>query len=205
MSGIVGFKGRSLAGRLGTAFLRTVCNQLYMTSHKNDIRYQVYRSQARVLASELLCKEPDELRDCVDPYQVRFEPITDEAIKASYCWGEDAELFPWENVAIWKTKDRRGFDLALWYGSELCGLCYATPRKSSICIKIILLEGNPDRSHPLKGDVASLALLAVEYYARMVRCTEIEVQAPTKQVIFWYQELGFNFTADGRLVIQLGA
>lgn len=49
-------------------------------------------------------------------------------------------------------------------------------RQSSICIKIILLEGKPDRSHPLKGEVASLTLLAIDYYARMIKCTEIEVQ-----------------------------
>ncbi|MEK2631250.1 N-acetyltransferase [Pseudomonas aeruginosa] len=127
---------------------------------------------------ELLRGQPELLRDGIDPLQIRFEPITDEAIEASQLWGKDAELYRWEDVPSWKDKDRKGFDLSLWYGFQLCGLCYATPRKSSICIKLILLEGNPDDSHPLKGEVASLALLAIDYYARMIKCTEIEVQDP---------------------------
>lgn len=180
-------------------------NRLDMKSHKNDIRYQAYRSQARKLAAELLCGQPDLLRDGVDPQQVRFEPITDEALEASHMWGEEAELYPWEDVSSWKATDRKGFDLSLWYGPELCGICYATPRQSSICIKIILLEGKPDRSHPLKGEVASLALLAIDYYARMIKCTEIEVQDPEPLAIPWYQELGFDYSADGRLVIQVNA
>lgn len=176
-----------------------------MKSHKNDIRYQAYRSQARKLAAELLSGQPDLLRDGIDPLQVRFEPITDEAIQACYLWGEEAELYPWEDVPSWMAKDRKGFDLSLWYGPELCGLCYATPRQSSIRIKIILLEGKPDRSHPLKGEVAALAYLAIDYYARMIQCTEIEFQDPEPLVVPWYQELGFDFTPDGRLVIQVNA
>jgi len=176
-----------------------------MKSHKNDIRYQAYRSQARKLSAELLRDQPDLLREGIDPHQVRFEPINDEAIQASHLWGEETTLYPWEDVSSWKADDRKGFDLSLWYGPELCGLCYATPRKSSICIKIIILEGKPDRSHPLKGEVASLALLAIDYYARMIKCTEIEVQDPEKMVVPWYQELGLNFTEDGRLVIQVNA
>lgn len=101
------------------------------------------------------------------------------------------------------TKDRKGFDLALWYGSELCGLSYATPRRSSICIKVILLEGKPDPGHPLKGEVAALAFLVIEYYARMIKCTEIEIQDPEPLAVVWYQELGFSYTADGRLVIRV--
>ncbi|ALY66745.1 TPA: N-acetyltransferase [Pseudomonas aeruginosa] len=176
-----------------------------MKSHKNDIRYQAYRSQARNLSTELIRGQPDLLREGIDPLQVRFEPITNEAIEASLLWGEESELYPWEDVPSWMAKDRKGFDLSLWYGPELCGLCYATPKQSSICIKIILLEGKPDCSHPLKGEVASLALLAIEYYARMIKCTEIEVQAPEPLVVPWYQELGFDYTENGRLVIQVNA
>ena len=35
--------------------------------------------------------------------------------------------------------------------------------------------------------------------------TEIEVQDPEALAIPWYQELGFNYTEDGRLVIQVNA
>uniref|UniRef100_UPI00287FB602 N-acetyltransferase n=1 Tax=Pseudomonas aeruginosa TaxID=287 RepID=UPI00287FB602 len=174
-----------------------------MKAHKNDIRYQTYRSQARNQSAELIRGQPELLREGIDPQLVQFEPITDQAIEASQSWGDGAELYRWEDVPSWKEKDRKGFDLALWYGPELCGLCYATPRKSSICIKLILLEGNPDDSHPLKGEIASLALVAIDFYARMIQCTEIEVQDPEPLVVPWYQELGFDYAEDGRLVIQV--
>ena len=79
-----------------------------MKSHKNDIRYQAYRSQARNLSTELIRGQPDLLREGIDPLQVRFEPITNEAIEASLLWGEESELYPWEDVPSWMAKDRKG-------------------------------------------------------------------------------------------------
>lgn len=174
-----------------------------MKSHKNDIRYQAYRSQARNLSAELIREHPELLREGIDPGLVRFESISNSAIEARNVDWHESESYPWEDVPGWMTRDRKGFDLALWYGAELCGLFYATPRRSSICIKVILLEGKPDPAHPLKGEVAALALLAVEYYARMIKCTEIEIQDPEPLAVNWYQELGFSYTADGRLVIRV--
>ena len=45
----------------------------------------------------------------------------------------------------------------------------------------------------------------IDYYARMIKCTEIEVQDPEPLAIPWYQELGFDYSADGRLLIQVNA
>lgn len=103
----------------------------------------------------------------------------------------------------WKCKDAKGLDLAIWHGQKLCGLCYSTPRKSAICIKIILLQGHPDRSHPLRGLVAPMALLVTDTYARMLGCKEIEIQDPGQNVIPYYQSLGFSLDQNNRLVIYL--
>lgn len=92
-----GLRGKS---RPSAGFFRLwiQANRLDMKSHKNDIRYQAYRSQARNLAAELLSGQPDLLREGIDPLQVRFEPITDEAIEACHLWGEEAELFGWNDA-----------------------------------------------------------------------------------------------------------
>lgn len=132
-----------------------------------------------------------------------MEPITGEAIAACLEWEEGASTFPWEEIAGWKEKDPKGFDLSIWYSTELCGLCYATPRKSRLNIKVILLEGKPGRTHPLKGEIASLALTSIDFYARMLGCREIEIQDPITGVVPLYEALGFKFSADGRLVIQV--
>jgi len=72
-----------------------------------------------------------------------------------------------------------------------------------LCIKVILLESKPDRVHPLKGDIASLALTAVDFYARMLGCTEIEIQEPVAAARPLYEALGFSMTVAGRLVIRV--
>jgi hypothetical protein len=58
------------------------------------------------------------------------------------------------------------------------GSVNATSRasKSKICINIRILEGKPDKSNPLRGAVAALELTAIENYAIMIGCDEIEVQ-----------------------------
>lgn len=173
-----------------------------MRRRHNDLRYQVFRSQARALSCEHI-SQVGFLREGLEARRVRMEPITFEAIATCLRWGEQASLFPWEEVCYWKANDLRGFDLSIWYGADLCGLCYASPRKSRLCIKVILLESNPDNAHPLEGEIASLALTAIDFYARMLGCREIEIQEPVSAVRPLYEALGFSDTADGRLVIRV--
>lgn len=139
----------------------------------------------------------------LDPELIRYEPITQSALEQSYLWGSEASLYPWEDVPVWKNKDRNGFDISLWYGQELCGLCYASPKASAICIKVILLEGKPSESHPLKGEIAALVLIAISRYARMLGLSQIEIQDPAAGAVRWYKELGFDYDDQRRLVIAV--
>lgn len=169
----------------------------------NDYRYQVCRSEARKAAQDFARENQNLIERGVDTIQIRFEPITQSAIEASYLWGDEATLYPWDEVHDWKQKDTRGFDISLWFAQELCGLCYATPRKSKLCIKIVILEGKPDHTHPLRGAVAALALTAIENYAVLIGCSEIEVQEPAAGAIPVYESLGFAYDPTGRLVIAV--
>jgi hypothetical protein len=166
------------------------------------LRNQSYKSNARMLAYKIFVEDCKSRARKLNTEAVRFEPITPAAITACHPWME-AALYPWENVPDWKCKDAKGLDLAIWYEKKLCGLCYATPRKSTICIKIVLLQGHPDRSHPLRGLIAPMALLATDTYARMLGCNEIEIQDPDPNVLPYYQTLGFSFDQTNRLVIYL--
>jgi hypothetical protein len=156
------------------------------------------------LAGEFLKLNPEGFIELgLNPGLVRFESITKDAIEQSYLWGSEASLYPWEDVPIWKSRDKKHFDMSLWYGSILCGLCYATPRASAICIKVILLEGKPESEHPLRGQVATLSLLAISRYARILGLEEIEIEEPAAGAVPLYKELGFEFDADRRLVIAV--
>lgn len=167
-----------------------------------DLRNQTLKSNARKLTYEAFIKKiaPRELK--IDVSAVRFEPITTPAIEKCHLW-EGAANYPWDRIPEWKRKDPKGFDLAIWYGQNLCSLCYATPRRSAICLKIILLQGDPDRSHPLRGLIAQIAILAADFYGRMLGCRAIEIQEPDPKVIFYYRYPGFDFDQNNRLVMYL--
>ncbi|MDH0646868.1 hypothetical protein N5D48_08750 [Pseudomonas sp. GD03858] len=175
------------------------------TSRHRGLRYQVYRSQARKLAHAVLCIDQCVSRHGLDADTVCFEPIDHRAFDAFQLWGEQTHHFPWEEVPRWMGRDRKGFDLSLWSARELCGLCYASPRQSRRCIKIILLEGKPGPANPLRGLVASLSLQAVAAYARMLKYSRIEVQQPDPGAEPLYQSLGFVRDRAGSLVIPVAA
>ncbi|WP_043250044.1 hypothetical protein [Pseudomonas knackmussii] len=176
-----------------------------MSRRQQAHQYQLYRSEARKEGMKAVSGNPKVIATGLDVVQVHFTPITRDAIDASMSWGDHASLYPWEEVPSWKDSDLRGFDLAIWFGPQLCGLCYATPRRSTIRIKVILLEGRPDHSHPLRGFIASFSMVALDKYARIIGCTKIEIQDPAPEAVALYQELGFRYDRDGQLVIPVSS
>ncbi|WP_205297992.1 hypothetical protein [Pantoea sp. Cy-639] len=174
------------------------------TYRYRGLRYQVYRSQARKLAHQALCTSQLVPRPGLDIDKVCLEPICHKTIDALQQWGEQTHHFPWEEVPRWVECDLKGFDLALWSARALCGLCYASPRQSRRCIKIILFEGRPGLN-PLRGLVASLSLLAVAEYARMLKYSRIEIQQPDPGAVPLYRSLGFARDPAGHLVIPVAA
>ncbi|WP_318653480.1 hypothetical protein [Pseudomonas sp. PDM04] len=66
------------------------------------------------------------------------------------------------------------------------------------------MEGRPKEAHPLKNRVAMLAIIVIDQYAQLLGSQLIEVQEPLKGAIPMYQQLGFYFDADNRLVMATG-
>ncbi|MGE8068567.1 N-acetyltransferase [Pseudomonas sp. NPDC089569] len=167
-----------------------------------DLRNQTFKSDARKLAYRAFIKKIAPFALNVDASNVSLEPITAAAIEKCHLW-KGGVIYPWTDIPDWKRKDAKGLDLAIWYEQNLCGLCYATPRRSAICLKVVLLQGDPDKSHPLRGLIAPIAVLAADFYARMLGCREIEIQDPDPNVIFYYRDLGFDYDQGNRLVMYL--
>ncbi|MBW3507230.1 GNAT family N-acetyltransferase [Pseudomonas sp. NKUCC02_KPG] len=169
-----------------------------MPKPRTRLKHQLFKSQARTAACSILANAlPTQSGEAIV-----FRPIDALALDAFNGWG-DGVHFSWEEVPLWKAREPWSFDLSIWCGSELCGLCFANPNQSRLRTKIIRLEGNPDIRHPLKNRVAAVAMLAVEHYAQKVGSRWLEIQEPAQEAMKVYQELGFKFDAFGRLVIDL--
>ncbi|NNA67618.1 hypothetical protein [Pseudomonas gessardii] len=144
-----------------------------MPKTRDSLRYQLYRSKALRLANASTqqgyknLKHTDAQGTEIDLTHVRFELIDRHALAAYQDWAEDAH-FSWDEVATWKGREPMAFDLSLWYDEVLCGLCFANPNQSRLRIKLIRLEGRPGKSHPLKSRIASLTMIAIDHYARII-------------------------------------
>lgn len=66
------------------------------------------------------------------------------------------------------------------------------------------LEGRSGEAHPLKNRIGTLTLIVIEQYAQIIGSEVLEVQEPLVGAISHYQELGFRFDVEGRLVKNVG-
>ncbi|EJM59436.1 hypothetical protein [Pseudomonas sp. GM48] len=174
-----------------------------MPRERTHLRYQLYKSQARKQASITTARLQNELEQTgafdIELSRVRFEAIDAQALNAYDQWGDTH--FSWHDVTGWKAREPMCFDLAIWFDQELCGLCFANPNQSRLRVKIVRLEGKPANDHPLKRHVATLTLTAVTHFARIIGSEQIEIQEPLEGAITLYQQLGFEFDMEGRLVM----
>lgn len=171
-----------------------------MPKHRTRLKHQLLKSQARAIAESILAGSQSS-RDgklC----KIRFEPIDSTALAALGNWGDNVH-FSWEEIPAWKAREPWSFDLSIWFGTELCGLCFANPNQSRLRTKVVRLEGKPGSQHPLKNRIAALAMIAVEQYARLVGSQWLEIQEPAQGALPVYRELGFQFDAFGRLVVPV--
>lgn len=169
----------------------------------NALRILIYRSEARRIAQESVTSNPELISAGAEPHRIRFAAIDQRALDAYLDWGAQAQNYRWLELPKWMERDTKAFDLSIWYADNLCGLCYATPRKSTIRIKIVLLEGCPGQSHPLRGLVLGLALIPIDTYARLLGLRLIEVQDPNEGTVPHYQRLGFSYDNEGHLAIEV--
>jgi len=109
-----------------------------------DLRNQTFRSNSRKIAYKFFLKDIAPRIPNIDAAAVKFEPITPAAINQYFLW-EGPTLFPWDDLADWKSKDAKGLDLAIWYKQILCGL---VPSPDECAVAVLERE---DLSVPLRG------------------------------------------------------
>ena len=161
------------------------------------LNYNAYRTTARSMAQHTIRGDNRLATKGLIADLIRIGPIDAEAMQAY--WGWQANYgFPWHKVAKWKADDAKAIDLALWYDAGLCGMCFATPRRSKLCIKMILLERSPGDGNPLRGLVGAFLVIPLLRYAQQLGLQEIEVEDPLPGAIALYELIGFKFLPGQR-------
>jgi hypothetical protein len=108
-------------------------------------------------------------------------------------WGN----WNWEPLLRSAWKQPSAFHLAIWSGETLCGLAVGrvsdrdqTGTRNALSLHFI--ESAPDRNHPLRGSIASLATRAAQHYGHALQVRWLRLVDPLPGLIERYERLGFT-------------
>lgn len=132
---------------------------------------------------------------------IRLSTIDDAALRA---WRSDWTSSPsepggWDWRAerlAWRSTLNR-FEVAIWSGSVLCGLGIGKPSRGPSHLAIYLIEGNPDRNHPLKGAIADCVTDAAIRYGQLLGKAQLRFLRPLPGALPTYLRLGFMVAQKG--------
>lgn len=121
--------------------------------------------------------------------------IDDRALDAwSLYWdGHSERRYGWDwrvETSSWQTTLRR-VDAAIWANEELCGLMIGMATKGRSNLRVDLLEGSPDKDHPLKGRIAYCVTEIAEAFGFAYGCDKVTLHRPLDDAIPLYEALGF--------------
>lgn len=135
--------------------------------------------------------------------------ITDVTVRAIQTfqtqWDHQARRYPWEwdkQVLAWRKKRASQWEMAIWHKQVLCGLVVGGPSRRRSRLYVEGIEGNPS-THPLKGHIIAIALLASERYAEGIGCAELWLVNPAEELIDEYRQAGYHVRPSNRLLAKI--
>ena len=87
------------------------------------------------------------------------------------------------------------FNAAIWHDETLCGLAVGAVNQDRF-VALDFLEGNPDPTHPLKGQVIEIALTMAEAYKQLIGVPELRLHHVDPGLISSYTVQGFALAPD---------
>jgi hypothetical protein len=148
-------------------------NRSAVESRYRDLRHLAFREATANLAAVGIRAE--------------LRALDASALDAFTFWQGRRVFWPWpEMAADWRRGYPERFELAVWSGSTLCALALGRPSSSPSHLSLYYLEANPDRSHALAGQVATIVFTAMEEYATILNKGELRLVDPLPEVIRFY-------------------
>lgn len=137
-------------------------------------------------------------------------PITQEALAAyTATWtstphwsGEGG--WPWDALALRVLRKPRSFHVAVWAGSDLCGLALGSVSKGRRQLTLRFMESCPHRDHALRNRIAPIVFEAATAFAGALGAERILLRNPLPAVRPLYLRLGFRvaFVRSGILYFE---
>ncbi len=85
------------------------------------------------------------------------------------------------------------FEVSVWSGQELCGVCYGRPSRGKTKLGLNLIESTPIRPTPFGGAVFPVISLAATLYALAIGAEELCILDPINaKVTKYYMSNGFS-------------
>lgn len=110
----------------------------------------------------------------------------------------------WNWPALVENLPRRAavLPVAIWYGDDVCGMAlgHASRRRlnrSRHTVTLTHLERRPGPPEvPLRGHIASLAILAAKKYGEAVGARRLRLLNPDRNLLSYYEGLGFEIVRN---------
>jgi hypothetical protein len=107
--------------------------------------------------------------------------------------------WPWRDMAAdYRRNWTDRFELAIWSGDRLCGLCLGKAANNRHHIALRFLEASPDPSHPLKGAVALAAFEAANAYGIVLGADYLYLMDPLPGTLARYLAMGFDLVRPAK-------
>lgn len=163
-------------------------------------RYQGYRDAAFHLTW-------DEMRSVVPSgCDLRLMPIEERALsfwRAVHHLGHvhPSGGFPWDRIFYQVRSTPRRFDVAIWDGDILCGLCVGMASRGDSNITVKWVERLETHPNALAGLVAEIALTAAEHYAKVLGKKSVRLKNPLPGTEGLYQSMRFSLVPTSKSTI----
>lgn len=155
-------------------------------------KYQSLRESSLRIAEATL---PSSLKSVVN-----LECITSLTLAKANSWEQnpkrhDDAIWSWRRgFGSYAKQHPKRFELSIWFAkAQLCGLSLGKPTYSGSKLRLDIIEGAPG-SHPLKGKVVELTVLAAKTYAASLDAEQVRIMRPVNNdVIRYYEKHGFTY------------
>lgn len=88
------------------------------------------------------------------------------------------------------------FEIAVWVGGSLCGICYGKPSHGKTKLRLDLIGSTPERPSPLGTAVFPVISIAATAYAIAIGADEICILDPiNEKVSQYYMKFGYGAPA----------